>query len=303
MTKVRLLAATLSLLLLAGPSLAEEGCHLTRIAQLDMTIDTTGRIEVPMTVAGQRLNMLIDTGGVNSSLTAEAVDTLGLHPEIFNNVKIVAFGGQVIDHYVTAHDIDFGGLRAHSMTFLVEPRGRMFSDVQGILGPEVLRAYDDDFDFANGKFSLFERSHCGGNLVYWTSEPHAEIPFRIDDAGHILFYVVLDGKEIRVTLDTGASGSVLNLEQAEDLFGFSESDPLLKPVRTTVNGRVYRYPFKTMTIGGVTVNNPDLALVSRADSRFPGRQPALLGITVLRQLHMYISYSEEKIFVTAATAH
>ncbi len=301
MTMKGLLAA--ALLLLSAPALAQDGsCHLSRAAALDMTIDSTGRIDVPMTVAGQTLNMLIDTGGANSSLTAEAAQTLGLHPQVFTSVRVIGFGGQVINKIATAYDIDFGGLKAHSMQFLVEPPGHMRPDVQGVLGPDILRAYDDDFDFANGKFSLFQHAHCSGNLVYWTDDPHAEIPFRVE-GGHILFDVELDGKEVRATLDTGASGSVLNLEQAEDLFGLSENDPAMRAVRATADGHIYKYPFKTMTFGGVTVNNPDLALVPRAQSRYAGLQPTLLGIGILRQLHMFISYGEEKIFVTAATAH
>ena len=306
MTMRTALRLALSLLCLgaAAPALADdESCHLTRVAQLDMMIDGSGRIDVPMQVGGQTLNLMIDTGGVNSMLDQSTVETLGLHPEIFNSVRVVGFGGIHIDRFVTAHDISFGGLQAHSMQFLVMPRGRMAPDVQGLLGPDILRAYDDDFDFANAKFSLFQRAHCSGNLVWWTDAEHSEIPFSIDGAGHIQFYVELDGKKVRVWLDTGASGSVLSLEEAEDLFGIDEKSPALRPLRETANGHTYKYPFKAMTFGGVTVNNPDLVLMSRDDSKLPGAAPMLLGIGILRQLHMYISYREEKIFVTAATAH
>jgi len=56
-----------------------------------------------------------------------------------------------------------------------------------------------------------------------------------------------------------------------------------------------------MTLQGVTVNNPKIVLVPRESSKFSDMR-ALLGITVLRQLHLFIAYHERMIYVTAADA-
>jgi hypothetical protein len=237
-------------------------------------------------------------------INQSVVDSLGLHPEIFTNVRIMMFGGRRIDHMVTAHDIVFGGLKAHTMPFLVMPDAGLTGDIQGILGPDILRAYDDDFDFANMKFGLFVPSRCEGGLVYWTTDGYSEIPFRIDDTGHIEFAVTLDGQEITVLLDTGAASSVIDLETAERLFGFEENDPRLTKVERTAKGYTYKFPFKTLTFGGVTVQNPNLILVSNDDSHMHVARPrGLIGIGILRQLHMYVSYHQRKLFVTPASAH
>ncbi len=37
--------------------------------------------------------------------------------------------------------------------------------------------YDVDFDFAVGKFNLFSKDHCDGQVVYWTRSPVAVVPF------------------------------------------------------------------------------------------------------------------------------
>ncbi len=295
--------------MIATPVLAaDEPCRLVRVAQVDMSIDASGRVNVPMSVGGQTLNMLIDTGGVNSLLTTAAATALSLHPQyIRSDLRIMNFGGYRIDQFVEAHDVLFGGLGAARMTFLVAPPDlHVGADVQGILGPEVLRAYDDDFDFANGKFRLFQRDSCDGSVVYWTSDPSAAIPFEQDEVGHINLDVTLDGKEVRATVDTGAYRTVMDLETAEDLFGFDDHDPALKPLRRTVNGFTYKYPFKSMTFGGeggVAVSNPDIELMSRDDIRTPRAPHMLLGIGVLRQLHLYISYRRRTMFVTGASAH
>lgn len=134
--------------------------------------------------------------------------------------------------------------------------------------------------------------------------------FASNSAGHINFPVTLDGKDVRATLDTGASRSVLGLEAAEDTFSFDEKNASLKVLGTTRSGHSYKFPFNTLlfgeagaVLGSVTVINPDLILVSRSDSRLPGSPDLILGMGVLRQLHLYIDYKEKKLYVTAASAH
>jgi predicted aspartyl protease len=293
-----------------GPTLADASCQLVRITSLGMQTDEAGGVYVPMTIAGENANLLIDTGGIVSMLTQSTVKSLSLSTEAVEGVRIVMFGGTPITRYTTAHDIDFGGLKAAHMDFLIVPDGRLPPELNGTLAPDILRAYDDDFDFANAKFTLFSQDHCAGNLAYWTHDPHAEIPFRVDSAGHINFPVTLDGKDVRATLDTGASRSVLGLEAAEDTFSFDEKNASLKVLGTTRSGHSYKFPFNTLlfgeagaVLGSVTVINPDLILVSRSDSRLPGSPDLILGMGVLRQLHLYIDYKEKKLYVTAASAH
>jgi predicted aspartyl protease len=299
--------AALGLMLLPAAARADDdgACHLLRVTSVDMSISVASHITVPISVGGQDLTVAIDTGGISTMINQSVVDQLGLHPERLPiNVRITMFGGRRIDQIVTAHDIVFGGLKAREMPFLVMPDGILTGDIQGLLAPDIMRAYDDDFDFANMKFALFDPSHCEGNLVYWTREPSSEIPFKVDEVGHIQFPVALDGQEISVALDTGASTSVIDLETAERLFNFEENDPRLTKLGRTVHGYTYKFPFKSLTFGGVTVQNPELVLVSTEDShmRF-GPTHGLIGIGILRQLHMYVSYHQHKLFVTAASAH
>jgi hypothetical protein len=97
----------------------------------------------------------------------------------------------------------------------------------------------------------------------------------------------------------------MTLEHAEDLFGFEGDDPALKPLVAGIasNGHEYRYAFKTLSFGGVSVSNPDLVLVPRDEGRIGGPPTIILGMGILRQLHMYIAYAERKLYVTSASAH
>jgi len=57
------------------------------------------------------------------------------------------------------------------------------------------------------------------------------------------------------------------------------------------------------SLGGVSVENPDLLLYPRGAMALPGDPELILGMGILRQLHMYIAYKERKLYVTAASAH
>jgi tetratricopeptide (TPR) repeat protein len=63
--------------------------------------------------------------------------------------------------------------------------------------------------------------------------------------------------------------------------------------------------FKTLDLEGASVSTPEIRLVPNAESQIMGEsgQPKLiLGMNILRQLHLYISFKEHLIYATAATA-
>ena len=281
----------------------EEPCNIVRVASLVMSVEESGSPNVPMTVAGHILNLLIDTGGIQSMLSSAVVADLRLPKFPIIEANISMFGGVRVDQLTIANNIDFGGLKAPRMIFLVIPAQTLPPGIDGLLAPDVTRAYDVEFDFANAKFNMFLKDHCEANMAYWSKDDHAEIPFSYDDVGHIKFLVQVDGKSVRVVLDTGSSRSWMSLEEARSLFDLKENDPAMTPLEKTENGYSYKYPFKTMTFGGVNVSNPDLELISRKDSRMPGVPDLILGMGILRQLHMYIASKERKLYVTAASAH
>jgi len=299
MRSFRIPAAASLALLFVTPGLAADDCHLYRLASIDMTIGADGGVNVPMSVSGKDLNVLVDTGGVLSSLTDSFAAELGLRKEPLTRVKFMMFGGKAITQFVSAKDIKLGGLAASRTEFLVMPDGLLPPGIGGTLAPDVLNNYDVDFDFANAKFSLFSPDHCDGRVVYWT-EDYAIVDFKRDSlSGHIRVPVKLDGEEVRAGIDTGASRSVMALETAEDVFHVDLKSPDMKDLGEQGYGHAYKYPFKTLTFSGVTVNNPDIMLVSEHDSKI---RETILGMGILRQLHVYFANREKKMYVSAASA-
>lgn len=294
---------------LAPPAHAGDAakCTLRHITTVDMGISAGGRLTVPMTVGGQNLTMEVDSGGADSALNDAIVKTLGLRKDDISRAHVTMFGGTAITGMATGHDIMFGGLKAAKIDFLVIPDGRLQPGIDGLLAPDILRAYDDEFDFAAAKFSLFSPDHCPGAVVYWAKD-FAQIDISLDRTGHIEIPVTLDGKEVKFDVDTGAEYTTLDWGMAQDLFGIDEHAPGVTRL-TSDSGQVYyKYTFKGLTFGNavsgaVTVSNPDILLVPYETSRMRGAIANVIGLGVLRKLHLYIAYQEHHLFVTSATAH
>jgi hypothetical protein len=284
---------------------ADDSCQLQRILDVNMSVTRDGHVSVPMMIGGKTVSMLVDTGGLVSMLTPPTVAMLGLSPQIIPLSRIRQYGGLVVDHYVTARDVTFGGLKSDKLDFLVMPERGYPLDVGGLLAPDIMSRYDVDFDFGNATFSLFSRDHCEGQVVYWTRTPYGVVDIKLNEFGQISVPVTLDGKELRAIIDTGAYHSAASLETIEDEFDIDEKNPdmRLAPGATPERPR-YHYPFKTLSFQSVTINNPDLDLVPNNQSKQPYDQPKiLLGINVLRQLHLYIAYGERRLYVTPAKTH
>ena len=284
---------------------ADETCQLKRAVKLDMSPTRDGHVSVPMTIGGKTISMLIDTGGLVSMLTPPTVADLDLAPELIPLSRIRQYGGFTVDHYVTVHDVSFGGLQSAKLELLVMPEHAYPRDVGGLLAPDIMRGYDADFDFANATFNLFSHDHCEGRVVYWTHDPVGVVDIALNDFGQIIVPVELDGKEIRAIVDTGAYHSAASLETIEDEFGIDEKNPDLRLVPHENPSRPrYRYPFKTLSFQSVTINNPDLFLVPDSLSKQSADAPKIiLGINVLKRLHLYVAYGEHKLYVTPAAAH
>ncbi|MBS0469762.1 MAG: retropepsin-like domain-containing protein [Proteobacteria bacterium] len=280
---------------------ADEACTITRLASVQMEMDPTGRPFVPMQIDGSTVDMLIDTGGVISALTEDSVASLGLHKTpIAHQMYFEMFGGAKLKSFVRAPNVALGGMKADEMLLVVMPNRAPEIKLGGTLAPDIIGAYDAEFDFAGSRFNLYSQHHCPGNVVYWATD-YAVLPFTFEGKAHIDVKLLTDGVDFTASLDTGSATSFMSLELAERLFDFDLSSPNLEIVRNEPDTHIYRYRFKSMAFGGVAVNNPDILLVPDSESKMP--RTAIIGANVLRKLHLYVAYREHKLYITAADAH
>lgn len=286
---------------------ADDKCQLRRYASIDLGTDETGGVYVPMAIAGHDENLLVDTGGFVSMLTASAAEQLSLRRQSLpDRMKITMYGGLRIREIAIADEIVLGGMKGHHIGFLVMPDRRMPPEISGTIAPDFMRNYDVELDFAKAKFNLFSPDHCEGQIVYWTQGAYAQLPMHLDGAGHIRFYVQLDGQRFEAALDTGSSRSLMRYEPAKDTFGWNDKTESLKVTATMKKDGppvAYQFPFKALTFSGVAVANPDIVLMSDKASKEYGQPDLIIGMGILRQLHIYLAYHERNLYLTAADAH
>jgi predicted aspartyl protease len=305
MKHAKLLASAMLLSLLEPCAQAADGehCKLLMATSLDMGFDSGGRPVVPVSVEGQDEKMLVDTGGVYSAVTENTATALHLHKDTIDPGQIYMVSGKSLAKVATAQSFKIGRMQLQRYRFLTLPNDELPQDVSGILGPDVMHRFDVEFDFAGRKMNVFSQDHCEGNVVYWTGDDHAELPFKLDDDGHIMLEAQLDGETVHILLDTGSDISSMTLKTARNLFGVHEDSPELKilPGRTFEGEPLYSYPLKSLDLNGLTVRNPNIVLY-RSRLSDTGGPDILLGMTVLSKLHLYIAYKEKVLYITPAGA-
>lgn len=321
---VVLLAISLAVLS-STPASADDDCKpLTLVASIKMTPSQDKRAEfVPVNLSGKPKLMLLDTGGAFSEITPEAVAELGLSPRHADLLQY-DIRGQSFDREVDVSPFAIGNLTTNAIGLMVARQASLFSDprIVGIIAPNILKMYDIEIDFGSDQLNLLSPDHCEGKVIYWPAAAVAVVPVRILSDGHIVLPVQLDGKSLSAMLDTGAYNSALMLPVAESEFGLktgSADTPYLHDLEGAPGAAVYRHRFATLDFGGVAVANlaidilPDfntdkLSQAPELGTRLGNLQQSgefpdmLIGMDVLRHLHVYIAYKEQKLYITPASA-
>jgi predicted aspartyl protease len=313
------LAFAIILAAIWSPAGAQE-CGLRQFASVDLMSNERPVVEAQ--VGGRTVHLLIDTGGVYSTIRKDIADALGLRAhDISSGMAMYSVSGTRLKTYAEMPDFKLGGIALDKYPMLLRPVNGD-GGIDGTLAPDFLSRFEVDLDFAGHKLNLFAVDHCPGKVVYW-AKSYVEIPFKLDGVTHISVPVTLDGHEIVTTLDTGSGATLIYEGAARSLFDLSTSSAGMERVPSADDGDLvqYRYRFKALSLEGVAVNNPLVYILPDAATRsfrrdfdakmdndaIYGRkldEPQLiLGANVLSKLHLFISYKEKKLYLTAADAH
>jgi predicted aspartyl protease len=314
-------AILLAYLACSIPALAED-CKLMRLTSVDFTAGNYGSgIFVPVSIGGQSRVMAIDTGSPLTAVDPQAATDLGLITHRIYQGVAYDSAGETFQYMAELHDFTMGTMHSGLVKAIVWP-SQMWSDKQvaGTIGADMLHNYDVDIDFPAGKFGLFSQDHCPGKVVYWPAAAVAVVPIHVVNSGHIIVPVTIDGQEIDAVLDTGAFGTILTLEGAKNRFGLDPSSPGMTMVGHRKDGTpTYTYTFRKLELEGITITNPVVHLWEdelqykqsqnvQTGSRISdtsesnGKTELILGVHELRNLHIYIAYQEQKLYISAGDA-
>lgn len=295
------LIAIFALITLQARAADAPACTLDRLTSLDLSpLGPLNSVQAQLN--GRNMFLVVDTGGAISMLKASSAAQLGLPVRRSTSVKLLDVYGNKIDQYIVVDELGLGPLKGKKISFMIMPNAMASPFMDGLLGPDLLSGFDVEFDFAKKQLNLYSPKHCPGQVVYWTTDPYAAIPLRLDQAHHILTHLELDGHKVETYIDTGASESFIPINVARRLFNWKTDPPELQVRTARINNtetRLYSYPFKTLSLEGVTVFNPQIKI---GEEILKGQSRLVLGMNILKQLHIYIAYKEQKLYATARDA-
>ena len=281
------------------PATSEPDCSLKQYASIDLHASVPNRILVPADIEGHRLVFIIDTGAPVGVLKAGVAFALHLPFEPLTGRPRLELVGKPVVATTHIPSLELGGMSDPNPRFGLVPNDTLEGGVAGTLGADIWQNFNIEFDFAANKMNLFAPDHCPAKFVYWTKEPFAAIPFHFDQLEHIIIPVAVDGVRLEAIVDTGAPAAiVMNLDSARAHFSWAFPPPELKAVDEE-RGH-YTYPFKLLSLAGASVHNPSVRLDKSLTLQ---GVDLLVGAEALRAFHVFISYKDKVIYLTARDAH
>ena len=283
-------------------------------------LDDGGMMVVTASVDGAPRRFLIGTGDIFSQVArtpAAGLHLVGL--ETFKGQFDVA--GRFSNQVARVGDLTMGDMQATGFYTRISPDPDFTArpPFDGIIATDMMAHYDIDLDFANRTMNYFAPEQCRGAGVYWAPKNLAVLPMQ-NRPGRPVVPVMLDGRRIWALLDTGSEHTMLNPVMARKLFGLGPDSADMTPVEVVSDGvtaKAYRHGFSRLSLGGVVIDNPALAIVADATtasdreiyiSRTQPNRFALsrllpdmiIGMDVLSQTHLYISLENQRVYVSPA---
>ena len=217
-------AIPLAVLLLAalacGCTQAGPTCEV-ELAGVLATVDALDFLAVPVGLGGGAATMLVDTGAQGSLIVPAEAARLGLPVDPRRRTALRGVGGSQVEvPNVVVPAIRLGDRTIGPVSLPVRalPGGLATRDppVAGLLGLDVLGAFDLDIDRRGGHLGLYLRHDCSGVRPPWTF-PYDRLALRRTAAGFLVVPVRVDGVTLEAMIDTGARYSVLSRAAAAKL--------------------------------------------------------------------------------------
>lgn len=294
----RLLGLLLLALLAACQATPGTDCDLAMVAQMPLRVQDR-LLVVPAGINGQWVRLVVDTGAERTTISNASANRLGLPHDARYNVRSLGVGGATTADDVTVDRLVLGGVhfpveRIAVGRFVLQNAQGLNAD--GLLGADILTAFDMDIDVPAGKLTLYRSRVCLDARPPWQETP-LEIPGVRTRRDRLLLPFELDGTSGLALLDTGAQGNVLGIDMAHRM-GLTDqvlaADP---PVHNTGTGgmvisRLHR--FNLLRIGPITQPSPSIVVLS---SDF-GVGDALVGEDFLQGRRVWLSFRNRQVFVS-----
>ncbi len=270
---------------------------------------------VPVKIDGSDKKLLLDTGGLVSQISRATADALNL-PQRHSQRRLFDLAGNTSNAQATLRRLTLGAHSQNEISMLVAPNPNLGTSLpyDGLLATDLFSDSDIDMDFGARRLTEFSSEHCDGQVIYWPADHVAAVPITVK-RNLILLSVAVDGHDLNAVLDTGSQYTVMNMAVANRLFGLTPDLPDMQPL-TETNGEksltAYGHRFDSLTFDGVKVTDlriylmPDKIGSREKLGRFQGLETSdvfpdlLIGMDVLRHLHVYYATREKRLYISDA---
>jgi predicted aspartyl protease len=229
-----MLLSCIALGLAAAPAQAE--CSITTLTKLPVTIARRTPM-VPVTINGQRIELIADSGAFLSFLSPDTAARLGLAlrpaPPSLN---LWGINGKVQASLALAKSVVIGDITLPNAVFIVGG-----GDIKegGLLGQNILGLADIDYDLAHGVIRLLRTDGCDdADLARWAAgKPYSTLA--LAPAGtlrHVIGTVKVNGKPVRAVFDSGTPFTILSLRAAARVGITPRSPGVMQGVALTGSG-------------------------------------------------------------------
>jgi predicted aspartyl protease len=284
-------------LLCARPGLAAETC-LPRL-RAELNVGPHGVPLATLTINGGAAHLMLDTGAERTTLTETAARRLGLLADFDHAQTMRGVGGNIAAGVVRPDLTTPGGHRLPGVVFAVVPVQFPPVDeeeVDGLLGADMLGAYDIDLDIGHHLILLYDPPDCPNPTLPWR-RGYAIVEGQFSRHRHIAFPITLDGQHLRAFIDTGAQVSLLDAAATRRLGVTAASLGADAPVEMqgvstqVVTAREHR--FGRLEMAEAVLLAPTVAVMPlRLDDA-----DMLMGTDMLMRQRIWLSYAGRRIFV------
>lgn len=290
---------------------AAANCQLQQLATLP--VDMQGLHPIVSTkINGTEARFMLDSGAFYSTIWRDAAVQYHLRVgSVLGRSYYVRGAGGVQQAWVTTpKSFEFLGVPLHNVQFLVVDQSVVSSTV-GVIGQNVLRFSDVEYDLANGIVRFFKPMGCEHQpLAYWAvSTPYTAVNLQPVDAfdDHLGATAMINGKRMTVYFDTGAARSFLSLQAAERA-GITPDSAGVKFLGMSGgfgpgSTKVWSAPVDTFQLGGEKVQHTHLLISNLDPAHRVGEvgdetPDMLLGEDFFLSHRIYVAYSQRKLYFT-----
>jgi tetratricopeptide (TPR) repeat protein len=292
--------AIMSVSMLPARGLA--ACKLAKLVELPVTM----YLSKPLITAkfnDADVQLVVDSGAFFSMISAASAAQLKLklHPAPFG-FRVTGIGGTTDASVATVKVFLLQGVPIRDIEFLVGG-SEVGAGSVGVLGQNVLRVGDVEYDLAKGVIRLMHVDDCRHTrLAYWIegSQPYSVMGIESTTPllPHTIGTAFVNGAKIRVAFDTGAGASLLSMKAAERAGIKPDSPGVVDAGFTSGIGRgtvrSFIGPFSSFKIGDEEIKNTRLRFgdvgLENADM--------LIGVDFFLSHRIYVANSQHLLYFT-----